>query len=169
MSSAFKAIFAATILGLGFAAPVAAGPGEDAMAAYAGGDYATALRLLRPLADQGDAQAQYNLGILYENGQGVQQNDAEAVKWYGKAAEQGYGDAQFNLGHMFVKGLGVPQNYVQAHMWFNLAAMAGDQGAATNRVNVAALMTPAQIAEAQKLAREWKPKPGYEWKPKPPR
>jgi uncharacterized protein len=57
---------------------------------------------------------------------------------------------------------------VQAHMWFNLVAMAGDQGAATNRDNVAALMTPAQIAEAQKLAREWKPKPGYEWKPKPP-
>jgi Sel1 repeat len=67
--------------------PVAAGPGEDAMAAYARGDYITALRILRPLADQGDAQAQYNLGVLYDNGLGVPQDDAEAMKWYRKAAE----------------------------------------------------------------------------------
>jgi TPR repeat protein len=108
---------------------------------------------LRPLADQGDAQAQYNLGVFYENGQGVPPNDAEAVKWYHKAAEQGYGDARYNLGAMFLKGLGVPQNYVQAHMWFNLAAMAGDQGAAQNRGLVAAHMTPAQIAGCKAARR----------------
>jgi hypothetical protein len=71
MKLMLKHTFAAIVLVLNFAVPVAAGPGEDAMAAFARGDYTTALRLLRPLADQGDAQAQYNLGVLYDNGQGV--------------------------------------------------------------------------------------------------
>src|SRR5262249_20977092 len=122
MSRAFKAIFAATILGLSFAAPVAAGPGEDAMVAYARGDYATAVQLLRPLADQGDAQAQYNLGVLYENGQGVPQNSAEAVEWYRKAAEQGEARAQNNLASMYASGQGVPQNYAEAMKWLRRAA-----------------------------------------------
>ena len=87
------------------------------------------------------------------------QDNAEAVKWYRKAADQGYADAQFNLGFMYKEGLGVQQDYVQAHMWFSLAATTGDRGAAESRDNVANLMTPPQIAEAQKLAREWKPKP----------
>jgi TPR repeat protein len=80
------------------------------------------------------------------------------VKWYRKAADQGYVDAQFDLGFMYKNGLGVPQDYVQAHMWFSLAATGGDQGAAESGDTVAGLMTPLQIAEAQKLAREWKPK-----------
>src|SRR5215471_9458253 len=129
MSRAFKTIFAATILGLSFVAPVAAGPGEDAMAAAARGDYATAVRLLRPLADQGDAQAQYNLGVLYDNGQGVPQNDAEAMKWYRKAAEKGHARAQQNLGTMYANGQGVPQNYTEAMTWFRKAADQGHAGA----------------------------------------
>src|SRR5437660_1796183 len=124
MSRAFKAIFAATILGLSFAAPVAAGP-RDINDAIAKGDYATALRLLRPLADQGDAQAQYNLGVMYDDGQGVPQNDAEAMKWYRKAAEQGEDRAQNNLASMYASGQGVPQNYAEAMKWFRRAA---DQG-----------------------------------------
>src|SRR6202035_6044415 len=97
MKLAFKHTFVAILVMLSLAAPVAAGPGQDAMAAYARGDYATALRLLRPLADQGDAQAQYNLGALYDNGQGVPQNYAEAMKWYRKAADQGDSRGQNNL------------------------------------------------------------------------
>ena len=86
----------------------------------------------------------------------------EAAKWTRKAAEQGAAGAQVGLGYMYHKGQGVPQDYVQAHMWLNLAAALGDRlvrtEAAQNRDKVAGLMTREQIAEAQKLAREWKPK-----------
>ena len=99
-----------------------------------------------------------NLGFMYNNGQGVPQDYAETVKWYRLAAEQGHASAQNNLGLMYDNGEGVPQDYVQAHMWYNLAGAQGLEQAAKNRDNVAKRMTPAQIAEAQKLAREWKPK-----------
>jgi TPR repeat protein len=102
MKLTLKHVLAAILLMLSFATPVTAGPGEDAMAASARGDYATALRLLRPLADQGDAQAQYNLGVLYDNGQGVPQDNGEAMKWYRKAADQGEARGQNNLANMYV-------------------------------------------------------------------
>ena len=95
-------------------------------------------------------------------GQGVPQDYAAAVKWNRLAAEQGDAEAQHNLGVSYHRGEGVPQDYVQAHMWFNLAASrapASERDEAIKMRNVAASnMTPAQIAEAQKLAREWKPK-----------
>jgi TPR repeat protein len=72
-------------------------------------------------------------------------------------ADQGDSNAQNNLGVLYYIGQGVPQDYVRAHMWFNLAAAGGDKAAAIRRDIVAAKMTPAQIAEAEKLAREWKP------------
>ena len=100
---------------------------------------------------------------MYENGRGVPQDYAEAVRWYRRAAEQGDADAQFNLGVMYGKGQGVPQDYVATLMWFNLAASRLAPGedrdsAAKNRDIVAKLMTREQIAEAQRLARDWKPK-----------
>jgi TPR repeat protein len=155
-----RAAFAAVVLLLTLAAPVVAGPVEDATAAYGRGDYATALRLFRPLADQGDAYAQAVLGRLYFYGHGVPQDHAEASKWYRLAADQGHADAQRRLGSMyrFAGWDRGGQYYVNAHMWFNLAAAQGDQDAAKDRDDVAKLMTPAQIAEAQKLAREWQPK-----------
>ena len=140
------------------AGPAVAGPLDDGVAAHDKGDYAAALRLWRPLADKGDADAQYNLGRMYANGRGVPQDYAAAVSWYRKAAEQRHADAQYNLGGMYAKGQGVPQDYVQAHMWWNLAAAKGDTDAVKNRDIVVKKMTPAQIAEAQKMAREWKPK-----------
>ncbi len=111
----------------------------------------------RKAAEQGDANAQYNFGAMYGNGHGVQQDYAEAVKWYRKAAEQDHAKAQFNLALMYDKGQGMPQDYVQAHMWYNLAGAQGGQQAAKNRDLVAKLMTPAQIAEAQRRAVEWQP------------
>ena len=78
---------------------------------------------------------------------------------YRLSADKGDAGAQFSLGFMYQKGLGVPQDYVRAYMWFDLAAAQGTKGAAEWRELIAARMTPAQIAEAQKLAREWKPKP----------
>jgi TPR repeat protein len=171
-------------------------PLDDAVSAHSRGDYATALRLLRPLADQGAADAQYTLGVMHYKGQGVPRDYAEAARWYQKAAEQGLAEAQFNLGFMYANGQGVPLDYGDAVRWYRKAA---DQGLASAQHNlgvlyangqgvpqdfvkaykwlslavsqpspshdmmvktrdrVAATMTPEQIAEAKKLAREWKP------------
>ena len=85
--------------------------------AYNRGDYATALHEWRPLAKQGNANAQYNLGVLYDKGQGVPQNYWLARKWYEKAAAQGDAEAQFNLGFLYANGQGVPQDYGQARQW----------------------------------------------------
>jgi TPR repeat protein len=163
---------------------------QKGQSAYESGDYATALREIKPLAEQGYALAQYNLGVMYEKGQGVSQDDKIAVKWYQLAAKQGNAGAQFNLGvvyangqgvaqdyktavkwyrlaaeqrhafaqynlgQMYDNGRGVPQDNVYAHMWGTLAAEQGDKRGAKFRDFVAKKMTPAQIAEAQKLARE---------------
>jgi TPR repeat protein len=93
--------------------------------AYISGDYATALKEFRPLADQGDAVAQNKLGLMYENGEGVTQDYAEAVKWYRKAAEQGFAWAQFNLGRMYDNGQGVTQDYAEAVKWYRKVAEQG--------------------------------------------
>ncbi len=106
---------------LGLTAPAWAGV-DEGVAAYKRGDYATALREFRPLAERGDAKAQYGLGVMYLNGQGVPQDSAEVVKWHRKAAEQGYAKAQYNLGFMYINGLGVPRDYAEAAKWYRKAA-----------------------------------------------
>jgi hypothetical protein len=121
-------------------------------------NYAEAVRWYRKAAKQNDARAQFNLGNMYREGRGVPQNDVEAAKWFRLAADHGLANAQYNLGNMYFKGEGVPQDYVSAHMWLNLSAAQGDQDAAHNRDIVVRRMNPTQIAEAQKLAREWKPR-----------
>lgn len=133
---------------------------DEGIAAYKRGDYATALKVLRPLAEQGDASAQSDLGVMYEKGQGVPQDYKEAVRWYQIAANQGNATAQFNLARMYGLGQGVRQDPVYAHMWLSLAVANGNQFriAEKTRDALEKLMTPAQIAEAQRLAREWKPK-----------
>jgi uncharacterized protein len=105
----------------GVAAPAAAGPLEDADAAAQRGDYSTALRLRRSLSEQGDAQAQFRLGIMYATGTGVAQDRVEAVKWYRKAAEQGYPLAQLLLG----KNYTVLQDYAEAAKWYRKASEQG--------------------------------------------
>ena len=199
--------------------------------AYHRGDYATALRELRPLAEQGDHSAQFFLGVCYANGYGVPKNLELALQWYrlssdqgnwlaqndlgvmyqngdgvvqdyeeaarlyrlgankgymvaqsnlaamyykkGRgvrqdireafrletlAAEQNFALAQRMLGIMYMVGTGIPQDYVQAHKWLNLSTARGDTDAGTLRDELAKKMTLDQIAEAQKLAREWTPK-----------
>ncbi len=113
------ALIAALCVGftLGLTAPAWAG-WDEGEAAYKRGDYAAALRELRPLAEQGFAEAQHNLGVMYEDGQGVPKDYAEALKWYRKAAEQGYARAQNNLGFMYRNGRGVPQDYAKALQWY---------------------------------------------------
>ena len=95
---------------------------------------------------------------MYQYGAGVPQDYATAAARYRKAAEQGYAPAQAGLGVLYFNGQGVRKDYVRAHMWWNLNATQGYGQSFANGDNVAARMTPAQIAEAQKLAREWKPK-----------
>lgn len=113
------------------ASPVWAGF-DEGLAAYKRGDYATAIKEWRPLAEAGDASAQYNLGVMYETGRGVPQDDQEAVKWYRKAAEQGDASAQHNLGLMYDNGQGVPQDYREALKWYRKAAEQGNAGAQNN-------------------------------------
>ncbi len=152
-----KRIALAVALLVSLAAPAWAGY-DEGLAAYKRGDYETALREFKPLAEQGHPRAQWALGFMYYNGEGVPQNHAEAAKWLRRAAEQGFSRPQVNLGFMYWKGEGVPQDYVQAHLWFNLAAARGIYKGQEYREKIAGKMTPAQIAEAQKLAREWWPK-----------
>ena len=91
------------------------------------GDYATALREWQPLAKQGQALAQYNLGLLYANGQGVSKDDAQAQQWYEKAAAQGHADAQVNLGILYDYGRGVAQDFKKAVYWYRLSAKQGNE------------------------------------------
>jgi len=105
-----------------FSGSVFADDFQDATDAYERKDYETAYKLILPLAEQGDAQAQYNLGVMYDKGRGVPQDYKEAVKWYRLAAEQGVREAQYNLGNKYSKGQGVPQDYKEAVKWYRLAA-----------------------------------------------
>lgn len=114
------------------AAPVVAADFEKGAAAYNRGDYATALREWKPLAKQGDAIAQFNLGAMYNNGRGVPQDYKEAVKWYRKAVEQGDSKAQYNLGIIYDNGQGVPQDYEEAAKRYRKVAEQGDANAQYN-------------------------------------
>ena len=93
--------------------------------AYSEGDYATALVEWQPLAEQGDSNGQFGLGLLYANGWGVDLNDDEALKWYGLAAGQGHAEAAYNLGVMSANGWGVPQSDDKAFEWYSVAADLG--------------------------------------------
>jgi TPR repeat protein len=174
------------------AAPAIAGPLEEGLAAYERFDFATALTVLEPLAEQGNVEAQLRLGLMYHKGWGVRFNNAEAIKWLRLAADQenaqaqvvlstiyvlavrpdyaeafklrlrsaehGYRYAQDYLGSMYALGLGVPVDNLQAYFWHDRAAAQGVQSAAEKRDLIAKLLTPDEIAQAQKLAQEWKPK-----------
>ncbi len=178
------------------ASPVSAGPLEDGQVAYDHEDYATSFRLWRPLAEQGNAGAQYNIGFMYYNGDGVATDYKEAKKWLRKAADQGDTNAQYNLGVMYDNGVGVPmdlqeaekwyrqsanvgnskaqvnlglmyaqgrgvkQSDVLAYMWFKIAAVSGDKRAAHELDLIDILMPRSKVAEAQKMAQEWKPQSG---------
>lgn len=187
------------VLSLFLAIPAFADPYTDAMTFYMQGDFDNAFRLIKPLAEKGDATAQYRIGRMYKKGKGVRPDMAEAAKWYRKAAEQGHADAQYNLGVLYRKGqgvpldlaetvtwhrkaaaqghadaqynlgdlykrgIGVPQDSIMAYTWMDLAALhytdsERSKVAANVRDTVASGMTPSQIAKAQKLVREWKPK-----------
>ena len=115
------------MLMLSFSHAAIAGDYEDGVVAYGKGDFATALRLWTPLAEQGDAKAQYHLGRMYRDGNGVAQDYKTAVKWYTLAAEKGGASAQNNLGKLYENGQGVAQNYKIAVKWYTLSAEQGNE------------------------------------------
>ena len=131
---------------------------QAGMEAYNRGDFKIALREWQPLAEQGDARAQFYFGLLYENGDGVPLDYTKARQWYEKAAAQGDAKAQLYLGLQSSFGQGVPMDVVDAYMWYSLAAGNGNAHAPGYRADLRRQMTPAQITEAQKRGREWKPK-----------
>lgn len=138
-------------------------PIEEARDAYKKGDFRTAYRIFKSHAERGDAGAQFSLGEMHKRGQGMPRDDAGAMKWYRKAADQGHAGAQNNLGIGYTLGHGVPADYVLAYMWYDIAASNYSdamerEGAEKNRDTVGSMMTPAQVEQARKMAREWKPK-----------
>ena len=106
---------------------------QNGMDAAQRGDFATALKEWKPLAEQGDAHTQYNLGVMYRKGRGITRNYKTAVEWYTRAADQEDASAQNNLGHMYQNGKGVPQDHAEAFKWYRLAA---NQGVADAQLNL---------------------------------
>ena len=141
-----------------FASVVAASDFSTGLAAYNKGDYVTAVKEWRPLADQGVAAAQFNLGLMYLDGHGVPQDPAEAVKWFTRAAEQDYTAAQHDLGAMYGAGQGVKRDYVQAYKWMNICAAKGNSGCESQRDLLAKKLKASQLMTAQKLSTEFTPK-----------
>lgn len=126
-SSRLAGLLAVCTLGLSMIATNAlANDDQDfgrAATAHRQGDYQTAARLWRPLAEKGSVNAQFNLGQMYRYGDGVAQDYAEALKWYRMAAKQGDKGSQFNLGSMYLSGEGVAKDEKEAHRWFTMNRM----------------------------------------------
>ena len=131
---------------------------SEANRVYDTGDYEKAAKLYNPLAKEGNAEAQYVLGMMYRAGRGVSQDYNEARKWYQMAAEQGHPIAQFYLGWIYAKGRGVPKDIIKGYMWLNIAIANADGEARkefiVDRDSIAASMTAGQIAKAQELAKK---------------
>ena len=123
--------------------------GIQAAKAY---DFETALAEWTPLAEQGNSDAQFNVGIMYRKGQGVPENDKTAIKWFTKAAKQGNAIAQSYLGFMYEIGEGVLTDYRRAYMWNNLASYNGYENGGKDKDNIAKQMTPADISIAQDMS-----------------
>jgi hypothetical protein len=164
---------------------------DKGLAAYDEGDYATALAVCQPLADAGDATAQFCMGRLYANGFGVPLDDALALHWFGAAAEQGHAEAQFNLAvfhtngwgvdmdgleadkwyrlaaeqgfvqaqltlaRNYHKGRGVEQDLLEAYKWYEIARQFGDDEAQVGVLEIAAELSPEQLAEADGMTQQW--------------
>lgn len=131
---------------------------NQGLAAYQQGDYPTALALLAPLARQGDPEAQYTLGMMYDDGDGLSQDYQQAARWFRAAAEQGHAQAQRQLGRLYFHGLGLERNLLQAYAWFNLATAQGDDrfGMGRNSLKLtAAQLSTAELEAAQALARRY--------------
>ena len=135
-------------------------PAQDmdaGLAAYEKHDYAAAMKEWRPLAENGNARAQFLVALLYYDGKAVPQDYAEAKNWFEQSADRGYSRAQYNLGEMYATGQGVKRDYSQAYKWLSLCAASGNDTCGEHRDWVAKKLKGSQLAAAQRMAREWKP------------
>lgn len=150
--SIIRATLVVLLLGLAVPAWADSKTADDAVQR---GDYETALREYRILAKVGNPHAEYNIGVMYDLGTGVEQDRAKAVIWYRKAANQGHEKAQFNLGFLYANGDGVTQELVLAYKWLDLAHIQGHPEAEAQRDAVGEHLTPEQLALARKLSKQW--------------
>ena len=145
---------------LAISAIIAGTPEEDfrtGLSAFNSGDYATAMRLWRPLADGNDARSQAGIGFMYHRGLGVETDDAQAAFWLRKAAEQGQAEGQMMLGSLYFFGLGVPQSYATAYAWCELAQDNGQAEAQICRdAALQSLTEDAQLRDAFRMVREFR-------------
>lgn len=128
---------------------------KDGVAAYNKGDYQLAYLHWQPLAKKGNKFAQFGIGNMYDNGQGMPQNHAKAFKWYLEAAKQGMVSAQTNLSRLYAKGEGVERNYTLCYVWSNLAATKGLDVAVKNREECKRKLDTDELADAQELAEQY--------------
>ena len=136
---------------------------DTAMKAWAAGDYHGAAKLLKPRADEGDPEAQFNLGLYYFQGLGGDRNYSEASKLFRSAAEQGHVMAANNLGAMNMDGRGIPRNLPEAWFWFAVVAHRGDQAGGVLRDLVASQMTRQQVEQARERFEVWVEKTDAPW------
>ncbi len=147
-----KGIALAVVLVVSLAAPAWAGY-EEGVAAYGRGNFPAALREFQVLVRQGDAAAQFYLGIMYDRGEGVAQDPAEAAKWYRRAAEQGHANAQFYLGILYDTGMGVAQDQAESLKWYRLAA---EQGVANAQYSLGIIYDKGEgVAQDYAKAASW--------------
>jgi len=148
-----------TVLFIALVQPAVAKNYETGVIAYELGDYKTALKKFRPLAEEGHAEAQANLGFMYSKGQGVPLDYSKAIKWLSKAAAQESAHAQHNLGIIHGNGLGVPQDHFLAYVWFNIAAGNGHETSSIKRDLAATRLNPTDLKAAQAIARKCRKEP----------
>jgi uncharacterized protein len=144
--------------------PLAFAGVDEGVVAYDQGNYVTALREFRIAALNGDARAQYNLGVMYRTGNGVSQDYQEADRWYRNASEHGHVLAQFSLGLMYKEGFigkkyvqdqGIVNNYVKAYKWFSIAAAGGHTLSEETMGTIVDKMSDDEVLTAQNLAQKW--------------
>ena len=148
-----KALALITLLTITLTQTLSAQHFDSAVAANKRGDYKTAIKHLRPLAEKGLPEAQALFGAMYAQGRGMPQDPAEAIKWFRKGIAQDNHWAQHNLGYMYSQGYGVPQNYFEAAKWFRKAA---NQGNADSQSNLGAMyLTGSGVAQDFELSYIW--------------
>ncbi|HEY9163544.1 MAG TPA: tetratricopeptide repeat protein [Magnetovibrio sp.] len=147
--------FAITLLVVLAAPPVQSADYQRGVEASLRRDFAAAYQEWEPLARQGDASSQFQLGWLYIEGNGVAQDVKQGIEWYTRSAQQGYAFAQTALGRIYENGTGVQKNDPVALMWYSIAASTWDKSAAPDRDRLAAQMPPDQLSEAQRLLSTW--------------
>jgi TPR repeat protein len=152
-----KLTWATAVVAVVASSPASAQDMDAGLSAYENHDYATAMKEWRPLAEGGNARAQFLVALLYYDGKAVAQDYGEAAKWFEQSADRGYTRAQYNLGEMYATGQGVKRDYVLAYKWESLCAASGNDTCADHRAWLAKKLKASQLTAAQRMAREWKP------------